>query len=343
MASTLMQTRGQKDYEDYISLLPDCLIHHIFSFLPTRDVVKTCILSKRWQFVWTTISDLRFSVWSYDDPFVNTVLMHYKWRKTHSNIDSWIHFAIDHQVEEFFLNLNNCGWDIWWEDYTWSPLLNHCSSLIKLCLRGCRFSSSDGISWSSLKSLSIQNVSDDVLQKILMGSPVLEHLNLIGCRSVKRIQSRSLRELVIDACWADYPLEISTPCLQSLRVRKAYFCKSIRIIEAPSLAKAELDFGLAKSDCRLVKELLFKLQNATQILFGAWCFQVMLPLKVEDVQDSLPNCKSMTLHVPIREFSFPAIANVLATTPNLEKFVIKFELSAWDASWVYSLNSNSHV
>ncbi|XP_056158493.1 F-box/LRR-repeat protein At3g03360-like [Syzygium oleosum] len=296
-----------------------------------------------------------FSVWSYDDSFVDTVLMRYMWRKVkkfhldikeeyyHSNIDSWIHFAIDHQVEEFFLNLNNCGWDNWWEDYTWSPLLNHCSSLTKLCLRGCRFSSSDSISWSSLKSLSIQNVSDDVLQKILMGSPILEHLNLIGCRSVKGIQSRSLRELVIDACWADYPLEISTPCLLSLRVRSAYFCKSIRIIEAPSLVKAELDFGPAKSDCRLLKELLFKLQNATQILFGAWCFQVMLPLKVEDVQDSLLNCKSLTLHVPIREFSFPAIANMLATTPNLEKLVIKFELSAWDASWVYSLNSKSHV
>ncbi|KAI6705726.1 hypothetical protein NL676_008688, partial [Syzygium grande] len=82
--------------------------------------------------------------------------------------------------------------------------------------------------------------------------------------------------------------------------------------------------------------------NATRILFGAWCFQVMLPLKVEDVQDSLLNCKSLTLHVPIREFSFPAIANMLATTPNLEKLVIKFELSAWDASWYNSnLDSNN--
>ncbi|XP_056158495.1 F-box protein At5g03100-like [Syzygium oleosum] len=342
MAGTLTWTADRKDYEDYMSLLPDCLIHHIFSSLPTRDAVKTCVLSKRWQSVWTNISDLRFSVSSYDDTFVDRVLTLYVGRKVkifhldikqdyyHPIVDSWVHFAIDHQVEDLLLNLNISWWNFWRKDCKLSPLLTNCSKLTKLCLRGCRFSSSDSISWSSLKSLSIQNVSDDVLRKILMG----ERLNLIDCRSVKGIQSRSLRELVIDGGWVQYTLEISTPCLLSLRVSSAYFWKSIRIIEAPSLVEAELNFdGGDKSDCHLLKELLCKLQNATRILFGAWCVRIMSPLKVEDVQDWLPNCKSLTLHVPIRDFSFPAIANMLATTPNLEKLVIKFELSEWDTSW----------
>ncbi|KAI3412712.1 uncharacterized protein J3R85_017058 [Psidium guajava] len=76
MAGTSKQTIGQKDDEDYISLLPDCLIHHIFSYLPTREVVKTCVLSKTWRSVWTTVSDLGFSVHSCrDDLFVDRVLM----------------------------------------------------------------------------------------------------------------------------------------------------------------------------------------------------------------------------------------------------------------------------
>ncbi|XP_056158475.1 F-box protein At5g03100-like, partial [Syzygium oleosum] len=349
---------GRKNYEDCISLLPDCLIHHIFSFLPTRDVIKTCVLSKRWRSVWTSILDLRFSVSSCGDPFVERVLTHYGWpkvKKFHldvrseqepSNIDSWVQFAIDHQVEDLLLDVN-IWWYIPWEDYPWtedytlSPLLYNCSSLTKLCLRGCRFLSSESISWSSLKSLSIENASDDVLRNILTGSPVLEYLNLKSCWGIEGIHSRSLRELVIDGHVMGSPLHILTPRLLSLRVRGFFRHEMIRIIEAPSLVEAELDFDSpAKSDCCLLKEILCKLQNATRILFGVWCLRVMSPLKVEDVQVSLLNCKSLTLRMPIPQFSFPAIANMLATAPNLEKLVIIFKPPGF-VSYISDLDSRN--
>ncbi|XP_030439892.2 uncharacterized protein LOC115661834 [Syzygium oleosum] len=170
-----------------------------------------------------------------------------------------------------------------------------------------------------------------------MGSPVLEYLKLIGCRGVKGIQSRSLRELVVDSTVVESPLEISTPRLLSLRVKVDFFYEIMRINEAPSLVEAELDFDSpAKSDCCLLKDMLCKLQNASQIVFGAWCLRVMLPLKVKDVLFSLPNCKCMTVHIPFRQFSFPAVANMLATTPNLEKLVIIFEPSDWSSLWYES-------
>ncbi|KAK3433634.1 hypothetical protein EUGRSUZ_D00932 [Eucalyptus grandis] len=62
--------------EEYISMLPNCLTND-FSFLPTRDTVKICILSIMWQSVWTAVLDLRFSVSSYDNSFVEKVLMLY--------------------------------------------------------------------------------------------------------------------------------------------------------------------------------------------------------------------------------------------------------------------------
>ncbi|KAF8029268.1 hypothetical protein BT93_E1826 [Corymbia citriodora subsp. variegata] len=354
MANTSAPTISQKDFGDYISLLPDCLIHQIFSFLPTRDVVKTCVLSKRWQSVWTAISDLKFSVSSYDDSFVNRVLTLYRWRKVIKfhldirskyfypfKIDSWVRFAIDHEVEELLLNLN------WSARYTLSPLLYNCSSLTKLRLSGCRFSSSESINWSSLKSLSIQNVklSDDVLRKIFMGSPVLEYLNLKGCRGLERIRSTNLKELVIDDINVEVPLEtfsppleIWTPRLFSLRVR-GYIYEVIKILEASSLVEAELDFDSAELDCSLLKSSLGRLQNATRIQLGAWYIWVMGLLKVEDVQFLLPNCKSLTLHMLIPKFIFPAIANMLATTPNLEKLVIIFDPP--DCVSVCSLNYSS--
>lgn len=41
--------------EDLISNLPDSLISHILSFLPTKDAIRTSVLSKDWEWKWTSI------------------------------------------------------------------------------------------------------------------------------------------------------------------------------------------------------------------------------------------------------------------------------------------------
>ncbi|CAJ2662073.1 unnamed protein product [Trifolium pratense] len=46
--------QNDKD-DDIISKLPDTIIGHILSFVPTKDVVSTSVLSKRWIQSWTLI------------------------------------------------------------------------------------------------------------------------------------------------------------------------------------------------------------------------------------------------------------------------------------------------
>ncbi|KAI3923881.1 hypothetical protein MKW92_025269 [Papaver armeniacum] len=55
--------------EDRISNLPDSLINHILSFLSdTTYAVRTCVLSKRWRYIWTSLPVLKFSdEFHYDD------------------------------------------------------------------------------------------------------------------------------------------------------------------------------------------------------------------------------------------------------------------------------------
>ena len=45
---------------DHMSNLPDGVLQHILSFLPAQDVVRTCVLAKRWRHMWKSTTVLRF-------------------------------------------------------------------------------------------------------------------------------------------------------------------------------------------------------------------------------------------------------------------------------------------
>ncbi|KAK3119880.1 hypothetical protein QOZ80_9AG0677030 [Eleusine coracana subsp. coracana] len=45
--------------EDHISALPDDILHHVLSSLPSDDAVRTCVLAKRWSHLWKSTRALR--------------------------------------------------------------------------------------------------------------------------------------------------------------------------------------------------------------------------------------------------------------------------------------------
>lgn len=44
--------------EDIISNLPESVICRILSLLPTKDALRTCVLSKDWEYKWTSIDNI---------------------------------------------------------------------------------------------------------------------------------------------------------------------------------------------------------------------------------------------------------------------------------------------
>ncbi|XP_050289060.1 F-box/LRR-repeat protein At5g02910-like isoform X6 [Quercus robur] len=51
--------------KDRISTLPDSVLLSILSFLPTKEAIKTGVLSKRWAYLWTSVSSLSFELEEY--------------------------------------------------------------------------------------------------------------------------------------------------------------------------------------------------------------------------------------------------------------------------------------
>ena len=80
-----------------LSDLPDVVIIKVISSLPTKDAIRTSILSKRWEYLWTSIPSLEFIADDSDRSlFVNIVDRALFLRgpsdieKFHLNILSWI-------------------------------------------------------------------------------------------------------------------------------------------------------------------------------------------------------------------------------------------------------------
>ncbi|KAG0530243.1 hypothetical protein BDA96_05G168900 [Sorghum bicolor] len=61
---------------DRISALPDDTLHHVLSFLPAEDAVRTCVLARRWQHLWKSATGLRIGFSSHGDapPSVDSLL-----------------------------------------------------------------------------------------------------------------------------------------------------------------------------------------------------------------------------------------------------------------------------
>ncbi|KAI3907673.1 hypothetical protein MKW98_016317 [Papaver atlanticum] len=122
---------SEEEEKDRISNLPDSLIEHILSFTDTKSAVQTCVLAKRWRYIWISLPVLTFydTYHSIDEDFgvnptkrfikfVDKVLslrdnnsdirrfdLHYDvyfstTDEIYSCMDRWIATAVSHNVQE---------------------------------------------------------------------------------------------------------------------------------------------------------------------------------------------------------------------------------------------------
>ncbi|XP_073121520.1 F-box/FBD/LRR-repeat protein At3g14710-like [Henckelia pumila] len=190
---------------DFISNLPESILGRILSLLPTKEVLRTCVLSKDWEYKWTCIYDVdindreRFSLaktrrTSPFVRFVNKVLSprnlslkrfrlccHREYH--HNHILSWMSAVGMRNVEDLEIVYKACL-------FLPGRLLD-CSSLTKVKLNWpCYFVVPVQKSFSSLKILYLDKVNfvderNPYANQLMFDFPVLETLELQDCRWLK--------------------------------------------------------------------------------------------------------------------------------------------------------------
>ena len=112
---------------DRISDLPECLLIHILSFLPTQKAMATSVLSTRWKHLWTLVPkldiprgttldprDVLSSVFDQNKtPYFRTCNLTYRFCPCRTTlVKGWINNVVARKLEELDLDIYN-GDDSW--------------------------------------------------------------------------------------------------------------------------------------------------------------------------------------------------------------------------------------
>ena len=192
---------------DRLSELPEAIILHILSFLPTIFVVRTSLLSKRWRHMWTLISVLDF----YDQrdldylrrpnktrdrrkffkfvekclkhPYADTTITKFKLDMElyggTRRVDGWLRFPVSKNVKELDLQVRPTK-----ARYCLPNAILCSRTLTSLKLTGLELMiNSPIVCLPSLKVLFLMGIKTEnqALVNLLLGCPSLEKLYLLHC------------------------------------------------------------------------------------------------------------------------------------------------------------------
>ncbi|XP_011083181.1 F-box/LRR-repeat protein At4g14103 isoform X2 [Sesamum indicum] len=232
---------------DRISSLPDSMICHILSFLPTKDAAATSMLSTKWKHIFPLTPNLKLE---FDDSrmrkdlfasFVDKVL-HVDLRDTthvhaiklwcrgeyKDRLKSWISAAVR-------LNVQSLDFNFLIQSPRWfAKEISKCTRLTTLKLTNSPICVLESLSLPTLKLLNLELVglfNGTTISNLLSGCPVLEELIMVDCRDA----DNGFEEI------KDFEVVIDTPGLEELYYYDYHVAARYTVCELMLLQKARID------------------------------------------------------------------------------------------------------
>ncbi|WMV40501.1 hypothetical protein MTR67_033886 [Solanum verrucosum] len=357
--------KKSKKREDRLSDLPDSILIRILSMLcedteDSKKVVRTSVLSNRWQFLWMSVPvslEIEFpdhifgppGKWERDvlDYLISTHRELNYWRSCQKikkfsvvydtrdperfvkDVDLWVYFASKlANVEHFKLRCE--------DGYVFPQFAYKNTSWRKLDIQLCtNLNPLANVDWSGVVSLSFRFIdwTDGVMEKVLSGCPNLECLKLYQFLGVHclEISNAKLRKLIIDNSEideCDLSLEILAPYIQNLKFLGP--CRRIYLRNVASLVNVVLDFDfcfgkedpLQRKECTCLKELFHNVVHVEKLELGPRCIQYLSILELEGWQPPLSSWKFLQLGTDLEQLNFPGICCFLQNSSDLKPLVI---------------------
>ncbi|GFP90326.1 F-box/LRR-repeat protein at4g14096 [Phtheirospermum japonicum] len=329
---------------DRLSGLPDDVICHILSFLPTTLSVATSALARRWRFVWAHVPNLDFkshmtrSRLSRVD-IINRVVLLYKYRSydhaLHSKfqLEKCITAVMERKVKEIDLSFPN---------YVVLPsYIFTCKNLIDLRLSYCGYIPTTGdVCLPALKTLHLDSVryeSDKSLVHLLSGCPVLEELlvHYAGTSYCASVSSTTIKRLLLKSDIYSYfygklrKVKIDAPALRFLRLEGC--------VPEEKLSNSSMEMEIIFDVTHLMKDNLYC--RSVIEYAGAHCNIKCLKLSNAFLKRPGPSFSDLSLkfhYLTKLELAadWPSLTYFLENADNLEVFIIHKIYDTFPNCWV---------
>uniref|UniRef100_A0A5B6ZIL3 Putative F-box domain, cyclin-like protein n=1 Tax=Davidia involucrata TaxID=16924 RepID=A0A5B6ZIL3_DAVIN len=312
--------------EDRLSNLPDSLIHYIFSFMDTKFVAQTCVLSTRFKHLWTSVPNLNFQSCYFPrvylfTKFVSRVLSR---RDSSSNVSTLnfvrggiverrhmkriINFAIHHNVQQLNITVSVD------RDPSSLSLIFNSKSLVNLKLIFCHFQNlPNSLNLTALTTLHLEKVSfsisNDKSNKCFdpfSNCLNLKNLTLINCfirgLDVFTIGSPQLAKLTLSFCcgWEDINRKfvVTAPKLSCFHL-DGFPPLELSADNVPSLETVQVSVSRSsnedKEDMVALINVLKELRNAKFVTLDLDAIKIlsMVPSLLEHQPSPFTNLKSL--------------------------------------------------
>ncbi|XP_059657469.1 F-box/LRR-repeat protein At2g42730-like [Cornus florida] len=335
--------------KDWISRLPDEILVSILSLLGIREAARTCVLSKRWEHVWSYKRVLNFDA-------LQTIL-HLKSNRNELEVGrsryiNWVNKVVESHhgstIDEFRVSfcLNNsssCDIDRWIEfaitkrvqrlEVDFEPWCFHRDGVAYAFTNRIYIHIKTPAGFSSIRSLrslcfKFVNISGEILECFVSNCPLLESLHVESSRDLVNLKvvgsSLRLKVLEISFCRHLMDLEVCAPSLVSFKYFGQGSIINMQIKDAFQLAEVSTSDFSRQIDYAFFpfSSYFSQLENLSlgmQMTQGNRGFK-QLP--------EFTKLKHLTLHVDADESSsFIGWTNLINASPLLHKFKLQLQYS----------------